>query len=88
MAPTEKTVRVQLLFFASAQELAGCHRDLLELPAPATVADARQTIARRYPRLSERLGSCRLALNREVTRADAPIPDGSELAVLPPVSGG
>jgi molybdopterin converting factor subunit 1 len=81
-------VQVRVLFFASAREAAGCSGLELELPAGATVGDAREAIGERFPALEPRLVHVRFALDREFASAGAPLHEGAELAVIPPVSGG
>lgn len=84
----EKTLVVRVLLFARARELAGKHRDSIELPAPATVADARTALRERYPRLGPLIERSRIAVNEEFAEPETELEDGSELAVIPPVSGG
>jgi molybdopterin converting factor subunit 1 len=82
------TLRVAVLFFASAQDLAGVSHAKLELPAPATLADAEKALREGYPRLASKLQHCRLAVDQEFSGPDRELADGSEIAVIPPVSGG
>ena len=83
-----EAIEVEVLFFARARELSGLHSARIELPAGATVAAAAKELARRFPRLAAGLPSCRFAVNEEFASDAAPVPDGSVLAVIPPVSGG
>jgi len=80
-------VPVRVLYFAAAREATGTSReDLLE--TPTTVASLRATLAARHPRLARLLPRCRIAVNEELSPDHAPVPDGSEVAVVPPVAGG
>ncbi len=78
---------VTVLLFAIAREAAGTGE--VELPEPpATVAALRALLAARHPGLARVLARCRLAVNQEFAADGDPIPDGAEVAVIPPVSGG
>jgi MoaE-MoaD fusion protein len=80
-------VPVTVLFFAVAREAAGT--DAESLPsAPPTVGELRALLAARHPALARVLPRCRLAVNQEFAAEDAAVPDGAEVAVIPPVSGG
>lgn len=83
-----ETIAVSVLFFARARELAGTTGATLALRAPATVGDARAALTETYPALGKYLDSCRLAVDQEFSAMDRPLEDGSELAIIPPVSGG
>ncbi len=78
---------VTVLFFAVAREVAG--RDAETLPAsPGTVGALRSDLATRHPALARVLPRCRLAVNQEFVDDAATVPEGAEVAVIPPVSGG
>ncbi len=79
---------MRVLLFASAREAAGCDELECDVTSGATVASAFAQLAATHPRLGELLPSCRAAIDDEFASLDAVIPDGSVLAVLPPVSGG
>jgi molybdenum cofactor biosynthesis protein MoaC/molybdopterin converting factor subunit 1 len=85
MTPME----VELRLFAVFRERAGRDRLTLELPDGASVADAIAAAAREAG-LGEILAAMpvRAALNREYVSDDAPVADGDEVALIPPVSGG
>ena len=78
-------VRVRL--FASAREAAGVGHLLLDLPPGATVGDAVKAIVARHPLVGE-IRQMVIARDREYVGLDAPLTDGGELALIPPVSGG
>jgi len=78
-------VRVRL--FASAREAAGVGHLLLELPNGATVRDAIASVTKLHP-LVGRIGQLVMAKDREYVGLDEPLTEGSELALIPPVSGG
>lgn len=80
-------MRIDVRLFASYREAAGVSRFDVELPDGAAVSDALAAIEGRYPRLAA-AGRILTARNREYVDAGAPLADGDELALIPPVSGG
>jgi molybdopterin converting factor small subunit len=84
---TVPAISVRVLLFARYAELFG--RDALELslPAASTLADAVAAV-RALPG-GERLPERPLAaVNRRQAGAEAPLGDGDEVALLPPLAGG
>lgn len=75
--------------FAVLRERAGRDSIELELADGATVSDALQALGSRRELAGalDRLGVV-LAVNREYARADQPLVEGDEVALIPPVSGG
>jgi len=88
MDATDDPLRVEVLFFALAHELAGTPRTTLELRRPATVGDVDAALRARYAWLGARLATYRIALDEEFVGADAVVGHGAVLAIIPPVSGG
>jgi molybdopterin synthase catalytic subunit len=80
-------VPVTVLYFAVAREAAGIDSEPLT-GAPATVGDLRALLAERHPALARVLPRCRLAVNQEFAGDGDPVPEGAEVAVIPPVAGG
>jgi molybdopterin converting factor subunit 1 len=74
---------ITVLFFAQAAGWMGARR--MSVPAAERLGDL---LAR--PELSALQGrhSLRFAVNQSFAGTDAPLADGDEVAVLPPVSGG
>jgi molybdopterin converting factor small subunit len=82
-------MKVHVRLFARARELVGRDGLDVELAAGATVAELRRRLERDYPALKEILRASVLAVGDNFGHAaDAEIPSGAEVAVLPPVSGG
>ena len=78
---------IEILYFAAARDAAGL--DTETLPGPyADVAALRAELAARHPRLASVLPRCRIAVNEEFADDAAPLPDGAEVALVPPVAGG
>jgi len=81
-------VRIEVRLFAQARERVGSAQARIELPAGSRIADALALLERTYPALAELRPHLAVALNGTLARAGDPLADGSELALLPPVSGG
>jgi MoaE-MoaD fusion protein len=83
------SVQVTILLFALAKEKAGRPTLTLTLPDPAQVSDLKAALAQACPALAPLLPTLRIAINSEYALDDAQIiPNGAELAAIPPVSGG
>jgi molybdopterin converting factor subunit 1 len=76
-----------ILYFAGARDAAGTGRETLA-PVPATVGALRRALAEAHPRLGGVLPRCRIAVDQEFAPDDAPLREGAEVAVVPPVAGG
>ena len=82
---------LQLRLFAAARQRAGRGADEFELPDGATVDDVLAAAVARYgDGFSEVLATSRVWVNGDEPPGGptAPLADGDEVAVLPPVSGG
>jgi molybdopterin converting factor small subunit len=80
------TVRVQM--FALARQLAKGEVVELELQAQATLRDLRTALAAKAPELAPLMPHLMFSINAEYAGDEAVIPAGSEVACIPPVSGG
>jgi len=78
---------VQILYFAGARDAAGMSRETLPR-APATVGDLRRALAAAHPKLAAVLERCRIAVDQEFAEDAAPLREGAEVAIVPPVAGG
>jgi molybdopterin synthase catalytic subunit len=78
---------VTVLYFAAARDAAGAARETLD-PAPATVGLLRHRLLALRPGLGAVLERSRIAVDGQFTDDAAPVPDGAEVAVIPPVAGG
>ena len=82
------SVRVKVLFFGMIRDVVGVREDSVEVPSGASLGSLYEQYAARFPRLREMSASTVLALNQQFSGPDAPLSDGDEVALLPPVSGG
>ena len=80
--------RIKLLFFATIRERAGTKFMELDVPADLTVLGLKAKISEEYPNLKESMKSVLITINREYAFDEAVIPQGAEMAMFPPVSGG
>ena len=81
-------MRVQVRLFARARDLAGADVLSVEVPEGANAGELRRALAARYPALAGLLERSALAVNEEFATETTPVRADSEVAVLPPVSGG
>ncbi len=80
------TVRVRL--FAVARELAGRDELTVELAGGHTVADVRRALAETAPALERVLGHSLVSVNAQYATDATPVDVHSDIALIPPVSGG
>jgi molybdopterin converting factor subunit 1 len=81
-------MKVHVRLFALARQRAGRSEVVVELPEPATVADLKRSLAEAIPELAPLVSSLMIAVDSEYAGDDRVITPGSEVAVIPPVSGG
>jgi len=81
-------MRVTIRYFAAARERAGTSSETLELHDAATVAEALAAVCARHPALQPVAQRLRLAVDQEFAAPESRLRDGSEVALIPPVSGG
>jgi molybdopterin synthase catalytic subunit len=80
-------VPITVLYFAAAREATGRTSEQVS-PAPESVGALRRLLAERHPSLVRILPRCRIAVDQEFTPDEAPVRDGAEVALIPPVAGG
>ena len=81
-------MQVRLRYFAIIRETLGRTEETLAVPDGATAGDVFDRLAAAEPRLAPMKAATMLMVNQEYVRADHPLRDGDELALIPPVSGG
>ena len=80
--------RIKLLFFAALRDRAGTRTAEIDVPVGTTVRGLKDAVANQYPNLKESVGHVLVAINREYAKDEAVVPEGAEVALFPPVSGG
>ncbi len=83
-----RTISVTCLLFGRYAEIAGIECTELTLDAPATAADALAALRARVANATRLPAHPLLAVNREHAPPAAPLGDGDEVAILPPLAGG
>lgn len=80
--------RVQLKYFAAARERAGTAQEELELPPGTSVAALIALLQARHPALAPLIPHLRVAVNQQFAAPGDLVPEGAEVALIPPVAGG
>lgn len=80
--------KFQVLLFATFRDQVGEKSITIELPPEATVSDFKTAMAEKYPAIAESLDTMLVAVNKDYAFDGEIIPQGAELAIFPPVSGG
>lgn len=85
-------MKLRLLYFARLRESVGCASEELELPEHIrTVAQLRVYLSERGGAWAEAFASMRsirAAINQQMVNDQAPLQEGAEVALFPPVTGG
>lgn len=77
-----------MLLFASLRDRVGERRIWIDLPDGAFVRDLKTSLHKKYPGLQPILATSLVSVNKEYATDDQLIPEGAEIALFPPVSGG
>ncbi len=80
-------MRVRVLYFAALAEKVGSSGEEIELPAGALVRDLLAVLSGRHAFLRG-LRGFRVAVDHRFASAEAPLAEGAEVALIPPVAGG
>jgi molybdopterin converting factor subunit 1 len=81
-------MKVRVLYFAGAREIASKREEYISLKDGATVGELADEIRAGNPGLAKIMGSLRLSVNLELADSGEELRDGDEVGVLPPVAGG
>lgn len=81
-------MNVHLVAFATASDIVGKDPQTLELADGSSLSDLQRLLTERYPTLETLWPRLAIAVDGQLARTDAPLKDGAEVALLPPVSGG
>jgi len=79
---------ITVLFFAHLKEIAGTARSSLTIPQDTTIAVLKENLVRAYPDMRVAMRTALIAVNQQFAFDDEVVPEGAEVAVFPPVSGG
>jgi molybdopterin converting factor small subunit len=81
-------MKIQVRLFAGAAQVAGTRHVELDLAVGSNVKSARERLLEHLPQLGALAAVSLWANDTEMLDDDAVLSDGSELAMIPPVSGG
>jgi len=81
-------MKVTIRFFAAARERAKCNTLELELPSGVRVCELTVALLAKLPELGPLMPKLRIAVAEEFAGPDDVIPEGAEVALIPPVAGG
>ena len=81
-------MKLRVKLFAVARQRVGRETIEVELPSTATVGHLRAIIAEQFPPLAELLRHSRIAVNSEYAADVSTLALTSDVALIPPVSGG
>ena len=81
-------ITVPVLYFAGMRDKTGTSSDTFTLPNPCTSADILSCVSNSYPHLQELCKKSRVAVGHDFIDAAVELNERSEIAVIPPVSGG
>ena len=81
-------MQIDVLLFAAARDAAGSDSIAVDVTDDARANDVIEAVGRHLPEISGLLPSCRLAVDCCYVNGDAAVSADSEVALIPPVSGG
>jgi molybdopterin converting factor small subunit len=81
-------MKVRVKLFAAAKELAARDAFKVEVAEHATIADLRQALINAIPALSKIVPHSLWAIGTEYVSSHTVVTENSDVAMIPPVSGG
>jgi molybdopterin synthase catalytic subunit len=81
-------MNIRMRYFASFREIIGQNEEILTLPEGANIAEVRELLLTRYPRLQPIMERSSSAVNHGYVPDDAALHEGDEVVFIPPVGGG
>ncbi len=81
-------MKIRVRLWGGLSEAGGFTEELLDLADGSTVGDLITTLEGRAPGLARFRSVTRIAVNVDIVTDDAPLADGDEVSLLPPVAGG
>jgi molybdopterin converting factor subunit 1 len=81
-------MKVRVKLFAVAKELAGCNELTIDLPEGATVSHLRAAVIQASPALIRVVPHALWSVEATYAADNTPLTEQSEVALIPPVSGG
>jgi molybdopterin converting factor subunit 1 len=81
-------MRIEVKLFAVAKQIANAESVGVEIPDQATVGQLRQALAAQFPDLAASMPHIAIAVDTQYAADDVVLTANSEVACIPPVSGG
>jgi molybdopterin converting factor small subunit len=81
-------MKVRVKMFAAAKELIGRSELELDVDVSATIADVRRAVEAAHPELRPIVGGALWAVDADYASEDRAVTEHSDIALIPPVSGG
>jgi len=81
-------VKITVRLFALAKQLANADTLVVTIPDPARAQDVRRAIGEACPAIEGLMGQMLIAVDSEYAHDETPVTAQSEVACIPPVSGG
>jgi MoaE-MoaD fusion protein len=81
-------IKITVLFFASLKDRAKAARAEFDLADGACVRDLKAQVGLTYPALKAVIQNSVVSINKEFAFDTDPVPNGAEVGLFPPVSGG
>lgn len=79
---------MKVLLFAGARDAVGTESVEVETDSPISIAKLKEKLSQQFPRLAKWVAVSRLAINNSFAADSDLVEHGSEVALIPPVSGG
>ncbi len=81
-------MNIRVLYFATYKQRIGKNEENLSFTAPLRVDQLKDFLRQKYPETSLDFSRVLVAVNKEFAFDEDEIPDGADVAIFPPVSGG
>ena len=81
-------MKIKVVLFALAKQIAGSNSVDIELSRPATIADLKHSLAEKLPALKDIISRSAFAVDHEYAVDSMELHGGMEIGLIPPVSGG
>lgn len=78
----------RVLFFATLREKVGVREISIEITPGSHIIDIKQAVLEKYPAITQIMDTLIVALNHQFASDEDVVPNDSEIAMFPPVSGG
>lgn len=81
-------MKVRVKLFAAARELADDDEVIVDLSEDATISNLKDAVLEKLPALRNIVAHSMWAVDASYVTTNTKVPPGSEVALIPPVSGG